>query len=163
MNPCSRGATPPLGAVVYVIAPRLGSKKRGQTSAAIVIFALEKTFKITFVQPGPLHHADGGNFVRILQTAASLAFASGPGLLSASLAAGLHRYFLRQFWSTATRQRAILPRIPPRKQLGLHFFGTPPPMFRGECREEESIHHCEHMEQAAEDPVGGMGVGGWHQ
>jgi len=26
MNPCSRGATPPLGAVVYVIAPRLGSE-----------------------------------------------------------------------------------------------------------------------------------------
>jgi len=26
MNPCSRGATPPLGAVVYVTAPRLGSE-----------------------------------------------------------------------------------------------------------------------------------------
>jgi hypothetical protein len=26
MNPCSRGATPPLGAVVYITAPRLGSE-----------------------------------------------------------------------------------------------------------------------------------------
>src|SRR6267378_6952388 len=98
MNPCSRGAAPPLGAVVYVTAPRPWSE-RGQTSAAIVIFALEKTFKITFAQPHPLRPADDGNFVRILQTAASSAFASGPRLLSAPLAAGLRRYFLRQSWS----------------------------------------------------------------
>src|SRR5947207_1792612 len=122
-----------------------------------------ETFRITFVQPYLLRHAEGGNFVRILQTAASSTFASGPGLLFASLAAVLRRYFLRQSWSTATHQTAILPRTLPRKQLGLHFFGTPPLVSRGGCRGEESIQHCERTEQSAEDPARGMGVGGWHQ
>src|SRR5882724_11144946 len=100
-----------------------------------------ETFKITFVQPYLLRYAEGGNFVRILQTAASSTFASGPRSLSAPLAAALRRYFRRQFWSTA----------------------TPQTMFRGGCREGESIQHCERTEQSAEDPAEGMGVGGWHQ
>src|SRR5207248_7600206 len=122
-----------------------------------------ETFKITFVQPYLLRHAEGGNFVRILQTAASSTFASGSRSLSAPLAAVLRQYFRRQFWSTATPQTTILPRTLPHNQLGLHFFGTAPPMFRGGCREGESIQHCERTEQSAEDPAGGMGVGGWHQ
>ncbi len=123
----------------------LPCRGRGRSAANIGCnchpYAAE-TFKITFVQPHQLRHADGGNFLRTLQTGASSTFASGPRSLSAPLAAALRRYFRRQFWSTATPQTAILPRTLPHKQLGLHFFGTPPPMFRGGCRGEESIQHC---------------------
>jgi hypothetical protein len=161
MNPCSRGATPPLAE--SSVLPCRGRGRNGANIGCNCHPYAAETFKITFVQPYLLRYAEGGNFVRILQTAASSTFASGPRSLSAPLAAGLHRYFRRQSWSMATPQRAILPRTLPRKQLGLHFFGTPPPRFRGGCREGESIQHCERTEQSAEDPAVGTGVGGWHQ
>src|SRR5207253_9037499 len=113
MNPCSRGATPPLSGVECVAVPRQGSE-RGQNIGCNCHPYAAETFKITFVQPYLLRHAEGGNFVRILQTAASSTFASGPRSLSAPLAAALRRYFRRQFWSTATPQTAILPLTLPR-------------------------------------------------